>query len=474
MKHTKALKTSAIVLLIILITMISFVGVYTKEKNQMVNRIPDYQLGRNIKGKRLVKINPSEATQYVIKDKDGKVIETVASADDLEQKGYTEDSLKEKEYTKTEELVNAKENLTQENYEFVKSIVEKRLVDAGSDDYLVRLDKETGDITIELAEDSKTDIIINNLTTVGKLELKDEQTGEVLLDNNSIKECKVGYVNQSSTSTGTSVVLQIKFNKEGAKKLEEISKNYTKTTDEEGNETEKDVTLSIDGSKIVTTYFSEPITDGILPLTMGQSATDETTIQNNAIQAGSVAMVLNNGKMPITYTVDQNEYIASSITKDMLKLVAYIALGIILVGSVIFIIRYKKTGILAAISYIGLIGLFLLVIRYTNVILTIEGLFGIAMIAILAYIAMNQIAKKVKESRDRKADKEQISKEIKENLTSFFMAIVPICIVVIAFCFMRWTPLASFGMVMFWGFVIIAIYNILITKTLLSIQADDE
>ena len=52
----------------------------------------------------------------------------------------------------------------------------------------------------------------------------------------------------------------------------------------------------------------------------------------------------------------------------------------------------------------------------------------------------------------------------------FFIKLIPIIIISIVFCFASWTNLSSFGMIMFWGLVLIAIYNVLITKTLLKLK----
>ena len=51
-----------------------------------------------------------------------------------------------------------------------------------------------------------------------------------------------------------------------------------------------------------------------------------------------------------------------------------------------------------------------------------------------------------------------------------FLKLVPIMIISIVFCFSGWTNLSSFGMIMFWGFVLIAVYNIIVTKTLLKLR----
>ena len=38
----------------------------------------------------------------------------------------------------------------------------------------------------------------------------------------------------------------------------------------------------------------------------------------------------------------------------------------------------------------------------------------------------------------------------------------------ITFSFIKWVPISSFGMITFWGIIIIAIYNVIITRYLLK------
>ena len=51
-----------------------------------------------------------------------------------------------------------------------------------------------------------------------------------------------------------------------------------------------------------------------------------------------------------------------------------------------------------------------------------------------------------------------------------FIKLIPIMIISLVFCFSGWANLSSFGMIMFWGLVLIAVYNIVVTKTLLKLK----
>ena len=55
-------------------------------------------------------------------------------------------------------------------------------------------------------------------------------------------------------------------------------------------------------------------------------------------------------------------------------------------------LRYKLTGVLSSIAFIGFTALYLLLVRYANVIITLEGIFGIAVILVINYILTNKIA----------------------------------------------------------------------------------
>ena len=225
----------------------------------------------------------------------------------------------------------------------------------------------------------------------------------------------------------------------------------------------------IDDEEIMSTSFDEPLKTGKLQLSVGSSTTEAKTLQGYISQASNMAVVLDTGKMPVKYEVDENKYILSDITNQELNIIEYTIAGIVLLSLIIWIVRYKLTGLLGSISYIGLSSILLLLIRYANVTLSIQGIFGIAIILILNYIFINKLLSKLKKE---KLDKEMIKQMIKETYKEFFITILPICIAVITFCFAGWSPISSFGMVMFWGIILIAIYNFIITNNLLKIEAN--
>lgn len=488
----KKIKLLTITLAIILVTAVAFFGVYIPEQNRMEDKVEGYSYAMDLKGGRNIRLAVDTSNKTEVKDSEGNEVE---DADNL-----TDEEITQNGYTKEEVPTNSQDVLTYDNYKKSKDIIEKRLSKLGVDNYIVKLDDKTGDILIEIPENDNTDSVISNIGTAGKFEIVDSKTKEVLMDNNDIKAARVMYGSNrtSTTSAGTTVYLEIEFNKDGAQKLENISNDYKKqnttnetnttnvtnetnttednnTTNEtntdstESTEEQKEITMLIDDDEIMTTSFDETLETGKLQLSIGSATTDQKTLQNYINQASSMAVVLDNGNIPVVYTVDENQYIISDITQNELNIVLYVMVGLVAIALIVLIIRYKTNGLALAISYVGLASIFLLLIRYANVVLSIEGIFGIAMVLILNYIFSNKLLAKLKKEKD--VEKETVNKQLKETYKEFFIRIIPICIAVITFCFITWEPISSFGMIMFWGIALIAVYNSIVTNLFLKIKA---
>ena len=446
----KTIKIITIILLIVLISMIGFFGIYKQNKNQLSNIVKDYTYAMDINGARTLKLTLNSE-----------------NGDDVK---------------------------TAENYETAKTIIEKRLKKLDVQEYKIGVNEETGEITVQIPENTQTDEIVSNLTTVGKFEIIDSETNDVLLDNSSIKSSKVLY---NTTQSGTSVYLEISFDKNGKNKLEEISKTYVKsennatenttsedtnsteekennteetnTTSENSTSTEKKITMKIDDDEIMSTSFDETITTGKIQLSVGQASTDSSTVQGYVKQAQNVATVLDTGKLPVKYDVEKNQYVLSNISKQDLIYVSIAMAVVAIIGIIVLIVKYKTNGLLAGISYIGLSALYLIAIRYTNVTISIDSIFAIGIILILNYIFTNMLLSNIRKMNDSKVEN-AVGKSVSETYKKFFMRIIPICVVVITFCFANWIPMNSFGMTAFWGIAIIAIYNAIITNGLLRIK----
>lgn len=456
----KKVKIITIALAIVAVTMIAFVGIYTQTQNRMENRMKDYSFAMDLKGSRNVRLKVNTSNKTIIKDAEGKVVE---------EENLTDEQIAEKGYVKEEIPNNVEEVKTLENYKISQAIIEQRLKKIGVSNYNIKLEETTGDILVELPENDTTDQTISNISTVGKFELVDSQTNEILMNNQDIKQVKVMYgAGTEETNSGTAVYLDIEFTKEGAKKLEDISNQYVKieNTDATENETEeqtttaeKKVSLKIDDAEIMSTSFEKPVRTGKLQLSVGSTATDKKTLQDYVTQASNMATVLDTGNVPVKYDLEENQYILSDITDTTLAIIVYTLLAFVIIGFIVLMIKYKKLGILGVISQVGFISLLMIIVRYTNVVISLEGILGMVFAFLLDYILVNKLLAKANERRQAYKD--------------FFIKMVPIMIMIVTFCFIGWTPISSFGMTMFWGLVLMAIYNVIITNSLLKIGKEE-
>lgn len=435
MKKNNGLKLTILVICIILISLISFVGIYKLQGGSIKNIMPEYTTSKELNGTRLITFKVDTSNK-----EDSKTTATTDGSDD----------------ENTEKTpVNSQEVLTEENYELAKNIMKKRLDQFNIINYDLRVDKTTGTIALEVGEDGQIDDILAYLLSQGNFTITDTDSGEVLLDNSKIKETKTMYYNGTS---GTNVYLDIIFNDEGKSKLEEISKTYVETKDDEGNSTKKTITIKLDDETITTTYFGQTMSNGELPLTVGSASNDSNTIKNYLVQAGELAIVLNNGINPIAYTIGTNEYVAPIITPDTLNKIIISALVVLAVMIVYLVIRYKTLGIISALSMVGYIALYLITVRFTDTIISLEAIAAIAISILLEFVFVQAIAKAIK--KDSANATKTINKELIKNIS----VQAPLYIMAIVFVFVEWETIKSFGLALFWGLIVSLVYNLIITK----------
>ena len=435
MKAQKKLSILLIILLIILISIISFVGIFYQDKNQMVNIIPDYTLGTDLSGYR-------------------KIVLTVDESDE----GNTEDILKYDNYVKSANVIKA------------------RLKSMKIEDYTVRCDEATGQIEITIPENDQTEYILSDITQKGVFEIRNTANNEVLMNNDDIRNVEVNAVPSSYNNDSSAVYMDINFNNSGSRKFRDITRDYqniitnetnTNTSNETSNEiaeetTEEDNTteigLYIDGTSMMTTSFSQIIDNGVMSLSLGSSSSaDQTKILT--YQAESLSAILENDAMPIQYSVTGNIYISSPIEQNTINILIGISICIEIIMLIALIIKYRVKGVIASFCSVGFIALYLLILRYTNVVITLEGMFAIALVFVINYIFNIMILNRLQNNME---------KTFTKAITKFSLSMVPMLILAVVCCFSSWMSLFSFGMIVFWGLVVSVIYNLLITRAFLK------
>lgn len=423
----KKLKIAFITLVIVLISMISFGGIYQKGLNSYHNVMKEYLLARNLKGSRVVelKVDQEEAT------------EETESEEKKEENNITKEKLKE-----------------------AKKVLEGRLKDLGSEDYVIEQNKEDGTTTIYLTEDDLTDNITGYLSTVGEFKVVDsEDENNVLMSKDDLKVAKVGY---SQATSGTTVYLSIEFNKAGKKKLEDISNTYVKTTDEQGNETEKKISIKLDDTEVLSTSFDETIQTGMLQMSIGSASTSSSDLQGYIMQANGMATLLNHGTLPIEYTMEKNEYVSLDSANQMIQIGLAIISVLLVIEFIVLIIKYRVNGLKVCMASIGAIAIFALLIRYTNVYLALESIIA-AVVLILMMTYLNMLILKNKKEKDAVAS-------VLEAYKTSWKVTLPALIIAVILSFIAWVPVASIGMCMLWGLISLVIGSFVFTLPILKAE----
>ena len=488
----KKVKILTIALAILLVTLIAFGGVYIQTQNRMENKVKDYELGRELKSQRVIELKIKENSTDNSEEN---------SSEETTDSGNTEETEKSEETTTDTEL-------TEKDYENAQKVMEKRLKALGAQDYTISLDKENGTVRVELAENDNVDMYIYYLYASQKITIKDTDSKDILLNDEMIKGAKYSYTSDSKGAY--QVYEEIELTKDGQAKLNELLNDYallatdvteienakkasesestktestseentesTENTDEQNTEstetqstTEETSSNSETTKKTAklyvndTTYDISKIEKGKITVKIGASSSNTTSVNNNISKAAEIAMLENAGKLPADYEVDTNRYEYSSITQKEIIYFAIVMIAILVITLLVYCVIYKKSGILASISFVGFVASFSLLIRYTNVAISIEGISAIIIVMIINLIINREILSKTKKMN-------LVNEAVKSTYKNIYLKLIPVGILTIVFCLSKWESLSSFGMIMFWGLVLTAIYNVIVTRTLLNLK----
>lgn len=449
MKKYRRILTVIIILVVALIMFATFFGINIKNENgEKVNLIPNLKLGMEFGKTRVITAAVNQETTKTVYDAEGNVVEQEEGVEYTEEAGYTIE----------ENPINADSLKTLANYKKAKEIIEKRLKQNNISQYFIDMNEITGKMKIEIPEDSNADEIESIIKNTGSLILLDGQTFEVVFDSSYLEKAEVMY-SQGDVETG--VFLQLSFNEEGTKKLQELNNIYVETTTQQTNEegevedvTEsKTVWVILNDAFMGSTVLPNIVYDNKIMLTFGIS-NDTKEIQEAIEAAEKEAILLNSGTTPLVY--DYSSEVKETNIDSRTIAIYLIAIGTVFVIAYIYlVIKFKAKGFISVYFQVGFLAMLLLILRLTNVILTMEGMAGIVISMVLEYIFTYIVLNTM--------EKEEEGMYKKANLT-FFLNTLPIYVVAVIFTFAARANINSFGMTLFWGIIIIYIYNFIFPK----------
>lgn len=447
-KYTKTI-TIIIILVLALFMFASFFGVYKKNENgERVNLLPDLKLGMEFGQTRTITANVSEQTTKTIYDAEGNVITPEDGVEYTEEAGY-----------KTVETpVNDASIKTLENYRKTKNIIEKRLEGNNIADFNIELDEKTGQIKLQIPENENADEIEHLIKNTGSLILLDSETFEVVFDNSYFNKAEV-MKSQGNIETG--IFLQLSFNEEGTKKINELADIYKTTTVEQTDETgetkqveeSKTVWIILNDSFLGATVLPNIVYYGKIILTF--AASSDTKELTEAIKSASQqAVLLNSGTTPLQYEYS-DEIVETNVTTQSILLYLS-AIGIVfLLAYAYLIIKFKAKGFISIYFQVGYLAVLLLLLRLTSVTITMEGMAAIIISLILDYIFTYITLTNLNT---------EVEGMYKKSNLQFLLNSLPIYVIALVFTYGKLTYINSFGMTLFWGIIMVYLYNYVFTK----------
>ena len=450
MKKYKIILTIIIAILVVAaLIYTSFIGIYVQnEDGTKRNIIKDYKMGMEFTDTRLITGTISdEIASQTIYDAEGNIVTTQEEGVE-----YTE----ENGYTIEETKINPDETRTLDNFKATKEILKQKLEELKIPEYNISLNENNGEIKIRIPENEQADDINNLIQTTGILVFLDTTTFDIVFDNTYVKNSQVV---TSQGDLDVAVYLQIELTDEGISKLHELSETYVTTTEQVTNEdgtteeqtTSKEVLILLNGMTLGTTVMENIVYNDTIMIPFAVSSnTDEI---NAALdEARTESVILNSGMPPLTYTYEGTVEATTMTLETVLRYMSIIALVLVLIY-VFLILRFGAKGFISMYFQIGFWAVLLIIIRLTNVTLTIEGIAGLLVAIMVNYIFNYTMLKRIDEKDMYKTT----------NL-SFLFYTLPVFIISVVFAFAAKDNVKSFGLTLFWGVIMTYIYNFIFSK----------
>ncbi len=335
----------------------------------------------------------------------------------------------------------------------VQTVMRDRLDNQGLTEALCYL---TGDdmVTIEIPDVDDPNEAIANYMQTAKLEFRNE-AGTTLLTGEHVDNAVASYYNNTEKGT-TEICVNLKLTDEGeglfAAATKDAAKNGTK------------LGIYIDGYMI-----SQPSVDkeyaetGIIG---GEAVISGSFTEFEEAQA--LASNINAGALRYELKVVEQRTVGATLGENSLSTSVFAgAIGVLLV-IIFMMIYYKLPGVMAAISLVCYVGIFALVIVFTQANLTLAGIAGIVLSVGMAVDANVVIFERMKEEIALgKSAKAAINGGFKRAFTAILDSNVTTIIACAVLYFLGSGTIKGFATTLFIGVVISLFTALVITRALL-------
>ena len=501
-KIVKYVKNILIIALMLFISVFSFIGFSVKKDGEYKSVIDDYQFANDFDKYYEYTLSPNNSArdEYVFVDENKNTVRLVPDNNPqtdgekikLEEKKFDIKKIKKesgddkvKNYTieKRAYRYNNPEVLNENGFNETKNKIIKMLTEQKISGYNIRQNKENGKLIFEIPQSEIEDknSMVNMLTTDGKFQVVDSLTDREYLTNKDINMKETKVVNTPEYG----IVLVIKLTDEGKETFKNVTKKYAdirnklKEEQDKKNKNKKDkkdktinmmdqkvegapeLAIKIGGNIYQKGDLTQEIDTGLIQLPFGKIDPNDETSAKKAKEISILYSALKTGAKPVIYDMDSQKLVEGVANMEKTMNTIYVIAGVFVIIAISLVIFFGFKGILSMIALISYLALMLIVLRYTNIYITISVIMGIIAIYILEFILLVNMNKQLKENKNKDIN-------IFRSYIDEYKELIILLITSVILSFSVYKELASFGKIVFLGIILSLIFNYFLTKNLLK------
>ena len=349
------------------------------------------------------------------------------------------------------------QEISPEDLEKSKAVIDKRLYAKNIYDFIIRLDSNTNQITVEIptnTSDTSVDPLtaIEGLDQTAVIQFRDSD-GNVLLQGDDIKSAKYSEDAVDSTGIATPHVV-LTFSDEGAVKFAAATEQLVG----------RPMPIYLDEEEIAAPTVQAKIESSTAIITVGGG-----TYAEKKAEAQEYAMLIDSGSLPFKLNVINKEYIGPYVGQQALAVSIRAGIVALALICLIMIIIYRLPGVVSTISLLIYTSLLLLIIANSGTTLTLSGIAGLILSIGMAVDGNVIIYERLKEELDKKvAYKKAFEKSFKNATSTIVDGNITSLIVALVLYILGSGMVKGFGIVLAIGIVLSLISSLLITRFVLN------
>lgn len=347
--------------------------------------------------------------------------------------------------------------ITADDLEKSKAVIEKRLEAKNIYDYIIRVDSNTNQINVEIPTDTSDTSVdplaaIEGLDRTAVVEFRDSDNN-VLLRGDDIQSAKYSEDAVDSTGIGTPHVV-LNFSDEGRQKFAEATEKMVG----------KAMPIYLDEECITSPTVNSKIDSSTAIITVGNG----TYAEKKQI-AEEYAMLIDSGSLPFNLKIVNKEYIGPYVGQQALEVSVRAGIVALVVICLIMLIIYRLPGVVASIALIIYVSILLLVISNTGISLTLSGIAGLILSIGMAVDANVIIFERLKEELAKKvASGKAFEKSFKNAMSTIIDGNVTTLIVAFTLYFLGSGMVKGFGLVLALGVLLSLLTALVVSKFVLK------